>query len=79
MWGQDQASQGIWPFLLGGGPGSVEAWGRRGDGWHRGAPNSFTTLALSPMDVLLLAVPAVTVLAVPPCAVVCVCVFTDSE
>lgn len=65
-----------WPFLLGGGSGSVEAWGGRGDGWHRGAPNSFTTPALSPVDVLLLAVSTVTVLTVPPCAVVCVCVFS---
>lgn len=74
MWGQDQASRGVWPFLLGGGSGSVEAWDRRGDVWHRGAPNSSTTLTLSPVDVLLLAVPTVTVLTVQPCAVVCVCV-----
>lgn len=60
-------------------PASIEAWGRRGDGWHRGAPSSFTTPTLSPMDVLLLAVPTVAVLTLQPCAVACVCVFTDSE
>ena len=58
----------------------VEAWRSRGR-WvaEGGPPNPFSSVAPSP-DVLLLVVPAVTVLTVQPCAVSCfVFFFTDIE
>jgi len=68
--GQDWASRGVWPFLLGGGSGGVEAWGKGGAGWQRGTSQLILLCGpLSPPHVLLPAVAAVTVLTVQPCAV----------
>lgn len=68
MWGQDWASQHVWPFLLGGGSRSVEACGRRGSGWQRGTSQLILQHGPLPSS----GVPTVTVLIVQPCAMWCV-------